>query len=214
MISAPDPAGIMGHSAVACLFHAAQPQRDRNAFPPVPRMEMRDNMSGRIFVPFLLLLLIGIVAGCNPFAPTVDTSVPEKSALISDQKTIEGVFVNLKYAYTFKDTTIYGGLLRQDFAFTYRDYDKVIDVTWGRDEEMRITQQLFQNASNLNLIWNNVVGISGDSLRTFVVRTFNLTVTFNPSDIVRVDGRASFDLRRETAAGAWRIATWKDESNF
>lgn len=162
---------------------------------------------------FLLLLLFRL-SSCNPFAPAIDTESSSGTSLISDQKTVEGVFQNLRYAYTFKDTTIYGELLSQDFAFTYRDYDKLRDVSWGRDDEMLTTSRLFDNAMNLNLIWNNTVGFSGDTIRTIITRSFNLTVTFNPSDVIRVDGRVSLDMRRRSGEMPWKIVQWKDESNY
>lgn len=165
-------------------------------------------------LPFLLLFCGAILAACNPFAPEIDTSVGNGGGAIADQTTIEGVFQNFHYAYTFRDTTMYGALLAQDFVFTYRDYDKVVDLSWGRDEDMRITSRLFENAQNLNLVWNNIVGSSIDSLRANVTRSFNLTVTFNPSDIVRVDGRVSLELRRSASVLPWKITQWKDESNF
>jgi hypothetical protein len=155
-----------------------------------------------------------LAPGCNPFAPDVDLSGGDGSSILADQKTVEGVFQNMRYAYTFKDTTIYGRLLDGDFTFTYRDYDKLIDVSWGRDDEMRITNQLFQNASNLNLTWNNIVGQSGDSLLTDVTRSFTLSITFNPSDMMRVDGKVSLKLARKSSLEAWRIVLWKDESNY
>jgi hypothetical protein len=161
-----------------------------------------------------LLCCVAILAACNPFAPEIDTSAGNGEATIADQTTIEGVFQNFHYAYTFRDTTMYGALLAQDFVFTYRDYDKVVDLSWGRDEDMRITSRLFENAQNLNLVWNNIVGSSIDSLRANVTRSFNLTVTFNPSDIVRVDGRVSLEMRRSSSFLPWKITQWKDESNF
>ncbi len=161
-----------------------------------------------------VLMLLALLGGCNPFAPALENSAPTDENFISDQTTIEGLFSNFRYAYTFKDTTIYGGLLDPAFVFTYRDYDKLIDESWGRDEEMRITLQLFQNAQSLNLVWNNIAGFSGDSLYSSVTRSFNLSVTFNANDIVRVDGKVRLDLRRERGTDPWRIALWKDESNY
>lgn len=160
------------------------------------------------------LLAIGMLAACNPFAPALDDSTGGDASLVTDQTTVDGLFQNFRYAYTFRDTTIYGGLLAHDFTFTYRDYERRVDESWGRDEEMRITWHLFQNASSLNLVWNNIVGFSGDSLRSSVTRSFNLTVTFNPNDVVRVDGRVSLDLRRPSATAPWKITQWKDESNY
>ncbi len=155
-----------------------------------------------------------LLCACNPFAPEIDTGVDGTNELISDQSTIDGVFQNFRSSYIFKDTTIFGGLLSHDFTFTYRDYDKLVDVSWGRDEEMRITSRLFDNAQSLNLIWNNIIGFAGDSLRWNVTRGFNLTVTFNPGDVVRVDGRVTLDLRRISSSDPWRITQWRDESNF
>ncbi len=163
-------------------------------------------------VPVLLVLVL--LSACNPFAPALEDDASGNTSLITDQTTVEGLFQNFRYAYTFKDTTIYGGLLAHDFIFTYRDYDRKIDESWGRDEEMRITWHLFQNASSLNLVWNNIVGYSGDSLRSSVTRSFNLTVTFNPNDVIRVDGRVSLDLRRSGGTEPWKIIQWRDESNY
>jgi hypothetical protein len=161
----------------------------------------------------LLFALIALGA-CNPFAPELDDNPAESLPLLSDQMSVDGVFQNMRYAYTFKDTTIYGKLMDQGLTFTYRDYDKVVDVSWGRDEEMRITARLFDNAQSLSLVWNNIVSQSGDTLITNVTRSFNLTVTFNPSDIVRVDGKANLKLTRERSTLPWTILEWRDESNF
>lgn len=186
---------------------------------PLKKDETRVSTSSQhpsiTLTPFVVGLgFMLLVLGCNPFAPEIDTGSDTGEQLISDQMTVDGVFQNFRYAYTFKDTTIYGGLLAQEFIFSYRDYDKLVDLSWGRDEDMRITSRLFENAQNLNLVWNNIVGFSGDSLRANVSRTFNLTVTFNPSDIVRVDGRVSLDLRRSSTMQPWKMTLWKDESNF
>ena len=165
----------------------------------------------RKLIPALLLLA---AAACNPFAPAIEDAADGGDNLITDQTTVDGLFQNFRYAYTFKDTTIYGGLLAHNFTFTFRDYERRVDENWGRDEEMRITWHLFQNASSLNLVWNNIVGFSGDSLRSSVTRSFNLTVTFNPNDVVRVDGRVSLDLERPLATDPWKITQWRDESNY
>ena len=151
--------------------------------------------------------------GCdNPFAPNINYSQSTQSANISDLKFAEGVFQNLQYAYTFKDTLIYGQLLNPEFTFTYRDYDLGYDVSWGRQEEMRITSGLFQNSERLNLIWNNIVSYTPDS--TQLVRGFDLTIVFNPSDVVRIDGRVNLQLKKDSISGKWQILNWNDESNF
>ena len=130
--------------------------------------------------------------------------------MISNQTDIGGVFQNFQYAYTFKDTLIYRQVLDKNFTFTYRDYVKEVDVSWGREEEMAYTYGLFQNSQRLDLIWNNILLMSGDS--THVVRSFNLTVTFNPTDINYVDGRVNLTLIKVN--NKWKILSWIDESNF
>lgn len=160
----------------------------------------------------ILIFLLLILWSCtNPFAPRLDTNLGNNGSLISSQKTIEGLFQNFQYSYTFKDTTIYGGLLNSDYSFIYRDYDMSVDVSWGRDEDMRVTYGLFQNVDRLDLIWNNIVSMASDS--TNIIRSFNLTITFNPTDIIQVDGRVNLQLEKNNK-GVWKIVNWIDESNF
>jgi hypothetical protein len=163
----------------------------------------------KIFILFFFAYFTGCV---NPFAPKLDTDLGSEGSLISDQKSIEGVFQNLQYAYTFKDTTIYGKLLNKNFTFTYRDYEKEVDEAWGRDDEMRVTYGLFNNSERLDLIWNNIVAITQDS--TNVVRSFNLTITFSTTYVVFVDGKVNLQLIKDEESGKWEIITWIDESNF
>lgn len=158
---------------------------------------------------FALFLLNGCF---NPFSPRLDTSNPINT-ILSDQKTIDGVFQNFKYAYTFKDTTIYGQLLTDDFTFTYYDYDLGIQVSWDRPTEMKTTHGLFTNTQNLSLIWNNIISQTGDSLDTDVKRSFNLTITFNPSDILNFYGFAEMTMTRPTSHDIWKIKTWNDQTN-
>jgi hypothetical protein len=155
-----------------------------------------------------------LITGCkNPFAPALNEEI-NNSSTISDQKTIDGIFQNFQYAYTFKDTTIYGNLISEDFIFTYRDYDLGFDVSWGRDEEMKTTYGLFQNTQRIDLIWNNIVSSSVDTLSANIIRGFNLTITFNPTDVIRLDGRVNMDLQRKSGDSKWQISRWIDESNF
>ncbi len=161
---------------------------------------------------FLSTLGILLLWGClNPFAPGLDESPGESTC---DPNTIEGLFQCFQSAYTFRDTVLYGELIHPDFVFVYRNYDLGFDVTWGRDDEMRTTYGLFQNAQKLDLIWNNIVSTSAESTRVNVVRGFNLTVIFNPSNIERVDGYANFVFERTRSSDPWKIVRWRDESNF
>jgi hypothetical protein len=169
-------------------------------------------MKKRHLISLILLLTIVALSCKNPFAPGLDTSPAESSC---DPKTIEGVFRCLQVAYTFRDTTVYAPLLDESFVFVYRDYDNGgIDITWGRDTELRATFNLFQNAQRLDLIWNNIPPIQPGSTRENVVLGFNLTVMFNPSDIQRVDGYANLTFERPAATSPWKIIKWRDESNF
>lgn len=153
-----------------------------------------------------------LLSSCvNPFSPKLDENLGAEGSLISDQKNVEGIFQNLQYAYTFKDTSIYGGLLAGDFNFSYRDYKLGVDVSWGRDDEMQATYGLFENTQRLDLVWNNIVSVTQDS--TNIVRSFNLTITFNPTDIIFVDGRINLSLRKNSD-NRWMITRWVDESNF
>ncbi len=161
----------------------------------------------------ILLVMAPLAAGCfNPFAPKIDNTNTNQN-IISDQKTVEGVFQNFKYAYTFKDTTIYGQLLADDFVFTYFDYDLGVEVSWDRPTDMKTTNGLFQNTQNLNLIWNNIVFQEGDSLNVDVKRSFNLTITFNPSDIINFYGFVDLTMTRPISSDIWRILRWKDLTN-
>jgi hypothetical protein len=147
----------------------------------------------------------------NPFAPKLDTEL--STNLCTELKTIDDVFCTFSNAYAFKDTTLYGSLIAPNFMFSYRDYDHGIDVSWGRDDEMRSTYGLFKSVQSLSLIWNNIISSdTGGESRT-VIRGFNLTVTFNPGDIERVDGYANLTFMRGEKS-AWKLIHWRDESNY
>ena len=152
-----------------------------------------------------------IVPSCdNIFSPALDLSTP--SSILTDQKTVEGLFQNFKYAYTFKDTTVYGNLISEDFIFIYRDYESGVDVSWDRPTEMRTTNGLFLSAQKLEIIWNNIIFQGGDSLIQNVKRSFNLTITFNPNDITRINGFVDMNLYRNSSEDVWKIQRWRDES--
>lgn len=165
---------------------------------------------------FFLLIIIYCslfitLSSCeNIFSPKLDNETP--TSILTDQKTVEGVFQNFKYAYTFKDTTVYGNLLAEDFIFTYRDYELGFDISWDRATEMRTTNGLFLSAQKLEVVWNNIIFQGGDSLQQNIKRSFNLTITFNPSDITRLNGFVDMNLHRNSADEIWKIIRWRDES--
>jgi hypothetical protein len=165
----------------------------------------------------VLFFCVTIFIGCdNPFAPKLDSSGSTIQSILGDQHQIDGVFQNFKQAYAFRDSTIYGQVLAPNFIFIYRDYDKGVDVFWGRDDDIRTTYGLFQNIQRLDLVWNTIISsnMEPDSLKATIIRNFNLTVTFSTNDIVRVDGYANWTLERAQRDDVWKITRWRDESNF
>lgn len=164
----------------------------------------------------IILLIIGfsILSSCvNPFAPKLEENDTEIS-LLGKQNTVEGFFKNFKYAYQFKDTLVYGKLLADDFTFIFRDYSMGIDKSWGRAEEMLSTWGLFQGSNSADLTWNEAVQSIGDSLLLDISRSFSLTIEFNPSDIIRIYGRANLRLKRNSSEDDWKMLSWRDESNY
>ncbi|MBR3091364.1 MAG: hypothetical protein IKH10_05180 [Bacteroidetes bacterium] len=137
-----------------------------------------------------------------------------ENSLLGDQKTIDGFFKNFQYSYNFKDTITYSNLLNDDFIFTYRNYDAGIDASWSRQEDIYSTYRLFMAAQNLDLIWNEILSQSGDSLQLYITRSFNLSITFSPSDIVRIYGKANFFLTRNDTNSIWKLSLWKDDSAY
>ncbi|MPN50329.1 hypothetical protein SDC9_197955 [bioreactor metagenome] len=79
---------------------------------------------------------------------------------------------------------------------------------------MLTTYRLFNAAQNLDFIWNEIITQEGDDLNRTITRSFNLTITFSPTDIVRIYGRVYFVLKRQTLNDIWKLAFWRDDSNY
>ena len=148
----------------------------------------------------------------NPFAPKLDTQPALASC--SDLTSIENVLCTFRNAYTFKDTTLYSSVIGNDFTFIFRDYDRGVDVSWGRNDEMRTTYALFQSAQSVTLIWNNILSSNITDTVHSIIRGFNLTIMFNANDVTHVDGYANLILTRPTTNDPWKIVRWRDESNY
>ncbi len=159
-----------------------------------------------------IILLAAIVAACNPFAPKL-TETPATTQF-GDPHTVPGYFQAFKYAYEFRDTTLYGTLLAPDFIFSYRDYNRGVDIQWGRDDDMRATAGLFQYAQDISLLWGDAIDSTGTATSFDITLVFSLDVTFNPDDIEHVDGRAVFHLERASPSDPWKAGSWQDESNL
>ena len=164
-------------------------------------------------VIFLTLLAPLFVVGCNPFAPTLDDDLSPASTLLGDQRTIPGVFRNLEYAYTYRDTLIYGELLDPDFEFRYFNPDRATDVAFNRDEEMRITANLFRGADQIELQWNQIQTQNGDSILATITRAYDLRITLQANESFIIEGLATIRLIRNSAEEPWRIRLWRDDSD-
>lgn len=171
-------------------------------------------MLSRVNIVGLLACMLSLATACtNPFAPAL-ADEPSDHPILGDQRTIEGVFQNFRYAYVFRDTLTYGKLLNRAFTFVYRDYDKGVDITWGRDEDMIATNGLFAAVQNLDLVWNDVVQADGDSLTQSISRGFVLTITYSAGDVERAQGRVNLRIERNSPTDVWKILRWRDESNY
>ena len=164
--------------------------------------------------PSVVVLFFSVfIFSCNPFAPAVDNT-PVQKGFFGDQRTDSGFFDAFRYAYLFKDTTYYRKLLAPNFVFSYRNYDRGLDLEWGRDEEMQTTGSLFASSESLNLLWGDILDRSSTDTVDDITRAFSLDITLNLGEIIHVDGRAIFTLARLTKTDPWMAIRWRDESNF
>lgn len=164
----------------------------------------------KFLVSILLLLTFW---ACNPFAPSIDENLGGKDFL-ADQKTIDGFFQNWGKAYNYRDTIIYRQLLHPEFVFSYRDYEKNTNLSWDRETDIRKTHGLFSTASYVDLVWNDYIFSTGDSLVWDATRLFYLQITFSESDIINISGRAKVRLKRASSNQDWQMVDWIDESDF
>ncbi len=160
----------------------------------------------------LFLFAVIFFSSCNPFAPAVDNTLSQNG--FGDPHTISGFFDAFRSAYQFKDTTYYGKLLAPNFVFSYRNYDRGLDLEWGRDEEMQTTGSLFASSESLDLLWGTILDSSGTDIIYDITRSFSLDIALNLGEILHVDGRAIFTLSRPTKDDPWKAIRWRDESNF
>lgn len=168
----------------------------------------------RILKITIIFITMFIIQSCiNPFAPKLVQPLIDETVL-TNQRTIEGLFKNFRYSYNFKDTAVYSRLLAEDFVFVYRNYDIGADLSWGKFEDLKTTYGLFQSASNINLIWNDSYLSIGDSSEMNIQRAFSLTIVFSPNDIVQLQGKANFKLTFNRKDSIWQIKYWRDDTYF
>jgi len=170
---------------------------------------------GFILALFISILAITLIACNNPFAPKLADG-SSTNQIISDQKTVSGVFSNFCYAYNFKDTLVYSNLLDRDFTFTYYDFENGDKSSWDKEMDMNKTNKLFQNAYKIELVWNDIWSEidynSGDTLYMNVNRRFTLTVYYSATVYDYAYGNAFFKLRRFSNNDPWKIVYWDDQS--
>lgn len=166
------------------------------------------------YLGLTIILVLTVLSCTNPFAPKLANLDADKQ-ILGDQTTIEGLFINFSYSYKMQDTVVYGNLLSDDFTFVFRNYDNepIADEAWGRDEDMISTDGLFQATQRLDLIWNEINTIFGDSLNKAITRSFTLDVIFTPEDRYQLQGKANLTLKRSDINQDWKIVRWRDESN-
>jgi len=172
-------------------------------------------MGNKIKYILIFLIIPSIIGSCtNPFAPRLNDDENE-APILSDQRTIEGLFKNFSYSYIMKDTVVYGELLANNFTFIYRNYDiePVVDQAWGRDIDMITTYRLFQATQRLYLVWNEINSLIQDSLTVVLSRSFVLDVVFSSEDKFQLQGKATFKLIKENNNAPWKIVQWRDETN-
>ena len=154
------------------------------------------------------MLLISCI---NPFAPALSDFETES---IGDLKTIAGFFQSFQYAYNMKDTIVYSNLLSPNFIFSYKNYENGMDLTLSREEDMITTYRLFNAAKNLDLIWNEIIIQEGNDIEQNILRDFNLTIIFSPTDIIHNNGKAYFVLKRNNENENWQLTYWRDDSYY
>jgi hypothetical protein len=163
-------------------------------------------------------LAVGLAAiqlSCNPFAPKLGEGDPNDEFL-GDQTTVSGFFQLFRNAYELRDISIYEPLIDSSFVFIYRDFESQIDRQWGFTQELETSRRMFQNANWIQLQWNQIIAedLTDESRRSRIIRSFNLAISIEGSDVLRGDGNVNFTLVRPDSAAAWRLSRWRDESEL
>ena len=175
----------------------------------------------KIILKLVFLINFLVLSNClNPFAPRIEKSL-QFEQLITEQKTPEEVLINFKYAYTFKDSSLYSNLLDSSFVFLYFDPNYGSSgrfVSWERDEDLTTTGRLFRNFNVIDLVWHSTIYSFPDTLQeetTFaeLSKSFHLTLV-NNEESIGINGNAIFSFVKNTTDCKWRIVRWKDESEL
>ncbi len=174
-----------------------------------------------ILVPLYLCALL-MLQSCNPFAPTFDDTLVDRSKLLGDRKTIKGFFDYFRNTYEIRDSTLYGRMLNRGFIFQWYDFSTGRNIYWGRDQEMLSTYKMFTNRSvkSVTLSWGDdyvlADTLTGDTVAR-VERFFELTLLIedgNDQTSLKSFGRANMTLNRLNRQSDWKISYWIDKYNY
>ena len=164
---------------------------------------------------FFIINLIFLSNCFNPFAPKLEKSLKFEQ-LITNQETPEEVLINFKYAYTFKDSTLYSNLLDSSFVFLYFDPNYGSSgrfVSWGRDVDLITTGRLFKNFNVIDLIWHSTIYSFEEETFAELSKSFHLSLV-NNKETISITGNAIFSFKKNQKDSKWRIIRWKDESDL
>lgn len=168
-----------------------------------------------ILILIILLIIVPIVSCFNPFAPKLQESL-DLSQLITDQQTPDEVLTNFKYAYTFKDSSLYADILDSSFVFLYFDPNYGSSgrfVSWGRDIDLLTTGRLFRNFTVIDLIWHSTIYSFDEENFHEMSKSFQLSLV-NDQETINISGNAIFSFIKSDRDQKWRIIRWKDESDL
>ncbi len=175
---------------------------------------MKRRRTSNLIAPALVGLAV-LQLNCNPFAPKLGEGDPD-DGFLGDQTTIGGFFQVFRSAYELRDISIYEPLVDSAFVFVFRDFDAQIDRQWGFTQELETTRRMFQNADWIQLQWNQIIAqdVTEENRRSRIIRSFNLAISIEGSDVLRGDGNVNFTLVRPDSTATWRLVRWRDESEL
>lgn len=158
-----------------------------------------------------------VLAGCNPFAPSLSDDESDVSLILTEQRTPQEVMTNFAFAYNFKDSLVYSDLIDTTFLFISKNFatNPVTDITWGRDTDLKTTAGLFKHFQTLNLVWSGTVFedyLDNDSTEVELKQIFQLTLN-GGAEIPTLNGEALFILKKNSS-DVWKITRWEDKATF
>lgn len=181
---------------------------------------MKKNVSLKLELLSVFLLLLFFLGCFNPFAPRLDNSNGPPIVITSQSTTYE-VLDNFVYAYTFKDSLVYADILDSSFVFVYFDPNIGSSgrfVSWGRDVDLKTTGQLFKKFDTITLTWNSTIYEDTTFVNDTTIVSIEMSKTlqlglFGKNEEYTLSGSAVFKFE-PCDDGKWRIVRWKDESTM